>query len=125
MRIGELSRRTGVSARSLRHYERLGLLRASRAGNGYREYDEAAVVRASNIRRLMEIGLTVEDIRDAVEQGCLDQRLTGLPPCEGSVAMAAGRLAVVDRRLAELGDARERLAAELARIAPSPVSSGG
>lgn len=38
MLIGELSRRTGVSARSLRYYEAQGLLSAGRGANGYRDY---------------------------------------------------------------------------------------
>jgi len=41
MRIGELARRAGASARSIRYYEEQGLLLARRQANGYREYDEA------------------------------------------------------------------------------------
>jgi DNA-binding transcriptional MerR regulator len=52
MRIGELSRRSGVSARSLRYYEMHGLLSADRESNGYREYDESAVERAKTIQAL-------------------------------------------------------------------------
>jgi hypothetical protein len=40
MRIGELSRRTGVNAHQLRYYEAQGLLEADRGTNGYREYDD-------------------------------------------------------------------------------------
>lgn len=52
MKIGELSRRSGVSARSLRYYEQHGLLSAQRESNGYREYDEAMVSRAEIIHLL-------------------------------------------------------------------------
>ena len=52
MRIGELSRRSGVSARSLRYYEQHGLLSAQRESNGYREYDDATVERAGTIHML-------------------------------------------------------------------------
>ena len=52
MKIGELSRRSGVSARSLRYYEQHGLLSAHRESNGYREYDESMVSRAETIHML-------------------------------------------------------------------------
>lgn len=52
MKIGELSRRSGVSARSLRYYELHGLLTAQREANGYREYDESTVQRAETIHML-------------------------------------------------------------------------
>ncbi len=43
MRIGELSKKTGVSERSLRHYEEKGLLPSKRLVNGYRDFDESAI----------------------------------------------------------------------------------
>lgn len=46
MRIGELAERIGVSPRSLRYYEQQGLLSPSRAANGYREYDQLALIRS-------------------------------------------------------------------------------
>lgn len=58
MLIGELSRRSGVSARSLRYYEQHGLIAAERGANGYREYDESAVARARNLHLLFELGIS-------------------------------------------------------------------
>jgi DNA-binding transcriptional MerR regulator len=52
MRIGEVSRRSGVSARSLRYYEQHGLISARRESNGYREYDESTVERAEIVHLL-------------------------------------------------------------------------
>ncbi|WP_378147060.1 MerR family DNA-binding transcriptional regulator [Cnuibacter sp. UC19_7] len=60
MLIGELSRRSGVSARSLRYYEQHGLIEAERGANGYREYDEAAVARARNLQLLFGLGISRE-----------------------------------------------------------------
>ncbi|MFI6502972.1 MerR family transcriptional regulator [Nonomuraea typhae] len=62
MRIGELSRRTGVPARMLRYYEEQGLLQPERAANGYRRYPEQAVVRVQQIRGLLDSGLPTEII---------------------------------------------------------------
>lgn len=66
MRIGELSRRSGVSARSLRYYERHGLLSANRESNGYREYDDSTVSRAETIHMLFGM-----DFRREVVQSVL------------------------------------------------------
>jgi DNA-binding transcriptional MerR regulator len=63
MRIGELARRTGVPPRMLRYYEEQDLLAPDRAANGYRDYDESAVSRVTQIRGLLDSGLTTEIIR--------------------------------------------------------------
>ncbi|MPY29891.1 MerR family transcriptional regulator [Streptomyces adustus] len=57
MRIGELSRRTNVSRRSLRYYEEQGLLIPKRLPNGYREYDERSVTTVRRIQILLSAGL--------------------------------------------------------------------
>lgn len=66
MRIGELARRTGVPTRMLRYYEEQDLLHPERADNGYRDYDESAVARVTQIRGLLDSGLTTEIIRRIV-----------------------------------------------------------
>lgn len=58
MKIGELSRRTGVSVRSLRYYEEQGLLVADRTPGGHRTYPEAAVDRVVRIQELYAAGLS-------------------------------------------------------------------
>ncbi|WP_066944848.1 MerR family transcriptional regulator [Microtetraspora fusca] len=63
MKIGELSRRTGVPARMLRYYEEQDLLHPERAENGYRRYGPSAVQRVQQIRGLLDSGLTTEIIR--------------------------------------------------------------
>ncbi|TXS35234.1 MerR family transcriptional regulator [Streptomyces sp. t39] len=57
MRIGELARRTGVSERSLRYYEKEGLLSADRTPGGHREYTGTAVDRVRRIQELYAAGL--------------------------------------------------------------------
>ncbi|WP_405910556.1 MULTISPECIES: MerR family transcriptional regulator [unclassified Streptomyces] len=63
MKIGELSRRTGVPTRMLRYYEEQDLLHPARGENGYREYGDAAVQCVQQIRGLLDSGLTTEIIR--------------------------------------------------------------
>nr|WP_157254632.1 MerR family transcriptional regulator [Nonomuraea typhae] len=111
MRIGELARRTGVSARSLRYYEQQGLLSPTRADNGYREYDELAAVRAVNIKDLLDLALTVDDIREFMERGCLDRPLSDGPYCASALSTVHARLESLDERIERLSRLRARLAA--------------
>ncbi|WP_431916348.1 MerR family transcriptional regulator [Micromonospora wenchangensis] len=113
MRIGELARRCGVSTRSVRYYEQQHLIAPGRAANGYREYDELAVVRVRNIHELLDSGLTVEDIRLSIDKGCLDEPLSTLPRCPDALRVATDRLGALDRRIAALQDLRGRLARQL------------
>ncbi|MER7003810.1 MerR family transcriptional regulator [Dactylosporangium sp. NPDC000555] len=116
MRIGELARRTSVSARSLRYYEQQGLLSPARAENGYREYDELAVIHAVNIKDLMDLALTVDDIREFKERGCLDRPLSRQPSCASALSTVHARLEILDERIERLSRLRERLAAHGEKI---------
>jgi Predicted transcriptional regulators len=62
MKIGELSKRSGVSIRSLRYYEQQGLLTPVRQENGYREYSPLAVEQVNTIKLYLGLGLTTEQI---------------------------------------------------------------
>ncbi len=111
MRIGELAEATGASARSVRHYERAGLITSERAANGYRVYDERAVARVRNIRYLLAAGLTVEDVRVFVP--CLDGDVAAGPPSGRGLRVALDRLAVLDERIAVQTEVRDRLRSAL------------
>jgi DNA-binding transcriptional MerR regulator len=80
MRIGELSRRTGVSVRALRYYEEQGLLRPQRRPNGYRVYSDADVSAIRRIRVLLAAGLNTAQIVDALPCMIDDDGLT-MPSC--------------------------------------------
>ncbi|MEU3555795.1 HEAT repeat domain-containing protein [Streptomyces fragilis] len=68
MLIGDVSRRSGVSARMLRHYESLGLVRPSaRTDSGYREYSEEDIRRIFHIESLRSLGLPLRDIGRALD----------------------------------------------------------
>jgi len=62
MRIGELAALTGVSVRSLRYYDKLGLLTPLRRDNGYRDYSLLAVEQVRTIQLYLGLGLTTEQI---------------------------------------------------------------
>ncbi|WP_078900558.1 MerR family transcriptional regulator [Streptomyces sp. SBT349] len=113
MLIGELANEAGTTVRALRYYEQRGLLHARRAPNGYREYDAAKVIRVGNIRLLLSIGLTADDIRSFLP--CLDREIAEGPVCPASAEVIARRLAHVEERIAALDTVRSRLAEALAQ----------
>jgi MerR family transcriptional regulator, thiopeptide resistance regulator len=69
MKVGELAKRTGMTVRTLHHYDEIGLLTPSRrTAAGHRLYGEAEVRRLQQIASLRHLGLPLEEIRD-----CLDR----------------------------------------------------
>jgi DNA-binding transcriptional MerR regulator len=65
--IHELAREAGTTSRALRYYGEVGLLAPSRIGrNGYRYYDEAALVRLQRILHLRELGLGIPAIANVL-----------------------------------------------------------
>lgn len=66
MRIGDASGVSGVSPRSLRHYEDEGLIVPGRCDNGFRDYCQSTLDRVLVIRSLLDSGLPVRLIRDVL-----------------------------------------------------------
>lgn len=68
MLIGEVARRSGVSARMLRHYDSLGLVRPTgRTGTGYREYSDDDIRRIFHVESLRSLGLSLRDVGRALD----------------------------------------------------------
>ncbi len=78
MQIGELSRRSGASVRSLRHYEQQGLLSSERRVSGYRDYPANAVAIVQNIRSLLEIGMQTVAVEGCIALCGRETRRIGL-----------------------------------------------
>lgn len=76
MRIGELSKRSDVSIRSLRYYEEQRLLHPTRLPSGYRVYEEPDVIRVQRIQALLAAGLSTRKIEHILP--CLAQHDDGL-----------------------------------------------
>lgn len=64
--IGSLSERTGVAASALRFYETLGLISPARSSGGQRRYPRDTIRRVSFIRVAQQVGLRLDEIRDAL-----------------------------------------------------------
>ncbi|MGC4760269.1 HEAT repeat domain-containing protein [Micromonospora trifolii] len=68
MLIGEVARRSGVSARMLRHYDALGLIRPTgRTGSGYREYTSEDIRLIFHVESLRSLGLSLREVRRALD----------------------------------------------------------
>jgi len=68
LRIGEVSRRSGVAPSALRFYERRGLISTERAEHGERRYHADVLCRVTMIRACQRAGLTLADIADALAE---------------------------------------------------------
>lgn len=67
---GELARWAGVSARTIRFYEEKGILRPrERSAEGYRLYDDSAILRLQEILMMKYVGLSLEEIQQALQRG--------------------------------------------------------
>ena len=65
--VQQIARLAGTTSRTLRHYDDIGLLKPSRTGNnGYRYYDEAALVRLQRILLLRELGLGLPAVAEVI-----------------------------------------------------------
>ncbi len=77
LKIGEVSKQTGIAVGALRYYEKLGLLTSKRGDNGYRYYLPTAVRQVLFIKKAQALGLSLEEIGEVLtvhEKGDL--------PCE-------------------------------------------
>ncbi len=67
LKIGELARRTGVTAKAIRFYERKRLLQpAKRAANRYRLYDDDTVGMLYFVKQATGLGLTLAEIKEII-----------------------------------------------------------
>jgi len=64
--IGEIAERSGVAPSALRYYERIGLIRAGRTTGNQRRYERAELRRVAFIRIAQQVGVSLEEIREAL-----------------------------------------------------------
>ena len=65
--IQQVARAAGITSRTLRHYDEIGLLTAGRRANGYRVYTRADLVRLQRILLLRDMGMGLADIAEVVQ----------------------------------------------------------
>jgi DNA-binding transcriptional MerR regulator len=104
LRSGELARISGLSADTLRHYERKGLLKPRRAPNGYREYPRHAVERVRLIRAALAIGFKLDDLERVFKI-----RDAGGAPCRQVRELAAAKLDEIETLVRDLTAVRDEM----------------
>ena len=110
LKIGEVSKRSGVGVEALRFYEKSGLLDSpARTFSGYRVYGEEVLERLSFIKQAQALGFSLDEVRRIVE----DAR-KGQSPCEEVREIVRRRLSELDERLRELHRHRKELQQTLA-----------
>ena len=99
--IGEVAEQAGVTVRTLRYYEELGLLAPERDSGGRRRYDAATIDRLYRIRLLRGLGTPVAEVD---------------PDASDLLTLTTTQLAEIDRRVADLARLRERVRTVEARL---------
>lgn len=112
MRIGELSRRTGVAASRIRFYERHKVLsRAKRAGNGYRDYPQATVKMLYLIDTAQRLGFTLGEIRSG-----LSAVAPNLPSHAALAKALRAKLESIDQHLKDVRARRREIVKLLGQV---------
>ena len=108
-KIGELARRTGLTVRTLHHYDEIGLLSpAERSDGGHRVYDEAAVQRLYRIVSLRSLGFPLDAIADALDSERFDPRAA----VEDHLRRLEAQIAQEQQLVEQLRTLRDRLDAD-------------
>ncbi|GAV97664.1 transcriptional regulator [Corynebacterium glutamicum] len=108
MLIGEVSKLSGVSARMLRHYEKLGLVEPKQSTAGYREYSEGDVRRIFHIEGLRSLGLSLKQVGDALEDPDFDPQAV----ISEMIAETSARISMERELLARLKAVRHAQASD-------------
>jgi len=106
LKIGDVSKRSGIGIEAFRFYEKSGLLdKPSRTYSGYRVYGEEVLERLAFIKRAQALGFSLDEIRQIV-----DDARKGESPCDEVREIVARRLEELDARMREMRRYRKELA---------------
>lgn len=110
LKIGEVSKQSGIGVEALRFYEKSGLLdRPGRTSAGYRLYDSGVLERLAFIKQAQVLGFTLDEIKQLIAH-----KQAGENPCAEVRAIVKSRLVELDERIEQMRRYRAELAAELA-----------
>jgi DNA-binding transcriptional MerR regulator len=120
MRIGELADLVGISTRAIRHYHHVGLLpEPPRKANGYREYSLRDAVELARVRRLVELGLSLDEADDVLADDAGRDLVEILRELDADLARQEDE---IRRRRARLGQLLKQAEADGRLSEHAPVS---
>ena len=109
LKIGEVSKRSGIGIEALRFYEKSGLLdKPSRTYSGYRVYSAEVLERLAFIKRAQVLGFSLDEIKQIIADAH-----TGQSPCDEVREIVRQRVDELDERMREMRRYRKELAATL------------
>ena len=109
--IGDVAKRTGVSAPTIRYYEGIGLLLSpARSGAGYRRYSDGTIEELRFIRKAQALGFSLDEVAEILQLS-----RSGKAPCSHVLSLAHQHLAAVDERIRQLRAFRRQLAIDVAK----------
>jgi MerR family copper efflux transcriptional regulator len=109
LKIGEISKLSGIGIEALRFYEKGGLLdRPTRTASGYRVYGHEVLERLAFIKRAQMLGFTLDEIKQIIVE-----KRAGQSPCKNVREVVRRRLEELDERMREMRRYRNELAAAL------------
>lgn len=115
MSIGELARRVGITTRTVRYYEEMGLLvGATRGTNGRRIYTEDHLYQLRLIRRGKLLGMSLAEIKELAE--VFSQTGTERSVIQRSIEILTSHLDEVEDKQEKLESYRKLLAGEIKRV---------
>lgn len=110
LKIGEVSKRSGIGIEALRFYEKSGLIdKHARTDSGYRMYDARVLERLSFIKQAQVLGFSLDEIKRII-----NEKRAGQSPCAEVRELVRLRLRELNERMQEMQRYRQELTAKLA-----------
>ena len=110
MKIGDVAEASGLTAKTIRYYEDIGLVRPLRGENGYRAFVDTDVHKLTFLARARSLGFSIEDCRTLLS--LYEDRSRASADVK---ALAEAHLRQIDRKIAELGGLRDTVGSLVAR----------
>ncbi|TYO95797.1 DNA-binding transcriptional MerR regulator [Geothermobacter ehrlichii] len=116
VQIGELAKRLGITTRTIRYYEEIGLMGSTeRLGGGTRTYQKEDVLRLKFILKLKELGITLREMQELADNFDTSNRdFTKITP--RLLEILDHHIGKVDQKIANLSSLRQEIVAYRQRI---------
>ncbi len=109
LKIGEVSKQSGIGIEALRFYEKSGLIDPpGRTSSGYRQYDASVLDRLEFVKRAQALGFSLNEIAQIIAE-----KQAGHSPCEEVREIVRARLRELDERMAQMRRYRREMAETL------------